>query len=151
MVQATKSRDPDLDAGVVALYRAARCAQVLATGDPLEIGLSRILAAVVRLGPVRPSVIAQENHIDVSTASRHIDALVRQGLVAKSADPQDARASLVEVTPAGAEVMQVLLVNRSAAIAPALADWSADDRAQLVSLLVRLADDLDGLIKEEGA
>lgn len=137
--------------GVAALYRAARCIQVLSVGDPLDIGLSRILSSVLRLGPVRPSVVAQENHIDLSTASRHIDALVRQGLVAKSTDPDDARASLVAVTPAGREVMQVLLANRSAAIAPALAAWSERDRGRLVSLLVRLADDLDDLIlKEDG-
>jgi DNA-binding MarR family transcriptional regulator len=140
-----------LDVGVAALYRAARSAQVLATGDPLEFAASRILGAVGRRGPVRPSAVAHESHVDLSTASRHIDTLVRQGLVAKSADPDDARASLVEVTAQGRAVLDVLLANRSAAIAPALADWPDRDRSQLVSLLVRLADDLDDLIlKEDG-
>ena len=126
-----------LEAAVLALYRAARCAQVLATDDPLDPGSSRILASVVRLGPVRPSTVAQENHID---------ALVRRGLVAKSADPDDARAALVEATADGHDVLQVLLANRSAAIGSALAGWSGRDRRALARLLVRLADDLDDLI-----
>jgi hypothetical protein len=42
-----------------------------------------------------------------------------------------------------------LLANRSAAIAPALAAWSERDRGRLISLLVRLADDLDELILKE--
>ena len=147
MVQVTERSG--LDAAVAALYRAARSAQVLATGDPLEFAASRILSAVVRRGPVRPSVVAQESHVDLSTASRHIDTLVRQGLAAKSADPDDARASLVEVTTQGRAVLDVLLANRSAAIAPALATWSERDRDRLVSLLVRLADDLDDLIRME--
>jgi DNA-binding MarR family transcriptional regulator len=147
MVQATELSG--LDVGVAALYRAARSAQVLATGDPIELGASRILSAVVRRGPVRPSVVAHESHLDLSTASRHIDTLVRQGLVAKSADPDDARASLVEATAQGRAVLDVLLANRSAAIAPALAAWSERDRGRLISLLVRLADDLDELILKE--
>ncbi|HQR80269.1 MAG TPA: MarR family transcriptional regulator [Actinomycetota bacterium] len=144
MVQATEN--PRLDAAVAALFRAARGAQVLSTNDPLDLGSSRVLAAVVRRGPIRLSLIAQDSHIDLSTASRHIDTLVRQGLVAKSADPDDARAILVAATPQGREVLSVLLANRSAAIAPALQEWSAADRDLLITLLIRLADDLDGLI-----
>ncbi len=147
MVQATN----DLETGVLSLYKAARCAQVLATGDPLDQGLSKILITVVRLGPVRPSAVAQENHIDVSTASRHIDALARRGLVAKSTDPDDARACLVEVTDEGSDVMREMLANRARAVEPALASWSRRDRKQLVTLLARLAHDLDELIAEENA
>lgn len=134
---------------MVSLYKAARCAQVLTTDDLLDPGLGRILISVVRHGPARPSVIAQENHIDLSTASRHIDALLRQGLVAKSVDPDDARASLVAVTAEGRDVMKAMVANRTRAIEPALAAWSERDRTKLVSLLVRLAHDLGELIQQE--
>lgn len=149
MVQATKTSESDLEAGVLALFKAARSAQVLATGDPLDMGMSKILITVARTGPMRPSAVAQQNHIDVSTASRHIDALARQGLVDKATDPVDARACLVEVTGQGREVMKAMVTNRARAVAPALSAWSPGDREQLLSLLVRLAHDLDDLISEE--
>lgn len=150
MVQATISLDElTLESAVVSLYKAARCAQVLTTDDVLDPAMGRVLISVVRLGPARPSVIAQENHIDLSTASRHIDALLRQGLVLKSVDPGDARASLVEVSPEGRDVMKAMVANRTRAIEPALVGWSKRDRKQLVSLLVRLAHDLDRLIQQE--
>ncbi len=132
-----------LEHGVLALYRAARCAEVLSRGDTVDPGLSRILISVARQGRVRPSAIAQDNHIDVSTASRHVDALVKQGFVAKAPDPDDARACLVELTASGREVIEAMLRNRTAAVEPALDAWSAGDRQQLVALLVRLAQDLD--------
>ena len=140
---------PDLRALAAALDRAARCAQVLSTDDPLELAASRVLATVVRRGPVRPSVVAQDGHIDLSTASRHIDTLVRQGFVAKSADPDDARATLVEATEQGRAVLAVVLANRSAVIDAALAQWEPNDRDRLSALLVRLADDLEALIGKE--
>lgn len=144
MVQATER--VDMQAIVAALYKAARCAQVLSTGDPLDPGTARILSSVVRTGPVRLSAVAQENHIDLSTASRHIDTLVRRGLVAKSPDPTDARATLLDSTQHGRQVLKVLLENRSAAIAPALVGWAERDRRSLERLLVRLAGDLDSLV-----
>ncbi len=143
MVQAIETID--LTAVVTALYKAARCAQVLSTGDPLDPGSARILSSVVRTGPVRLSAVAQESHIDLSTASRHVDALVRRGLVAKSPDPTDARATLVDGTLEGRQMLSVLLANRTAAIAPALSGWSDRDQRALQRLLVRLATDLDSL------
>ncbi len=131
---------------VAALYKAARCAQVLSTGDPLDPGTARILSSVVRTGPARLSAVAQESHIDLSTASRHIDTLVRRGLVAKSPDPTDARATLVDGTADGREVLSVLLENRAAAVEPALASWAERDKRNLERLLVRLADNLDSLV-----
>lgn len=133
---------------MLALYRAARCAQVLSTGDPLDPGLSRVIITVARLGRVRPSAIAAANHIDFSTVSRHVDALARTGLVAKGPDPDDARACLVELTDAGRDVIDAMLTNRTRAVEPALASWDPAERGQLIRLLVRLAHDLDDRVHD---
>lgn len=128
---------------VVSLYRAARLAQQLTRDDPLDPAAARMLVSVKRLGPVRPSAIAHDNHIDLSTASRQLDALVRHGYVDKQADPDDARASLVSLTSAGRRVLKTLLDNRGRAIAPVFTTWSVADRETLQELLARLADDLE--------
>ena len=60
-------------------------------------------------------------------------------------------ACLVEVTDEGSDVMREMLANRARAVEPALASWSRRDRKQLVTLLARLAHDLDELIAEENA
>lgn len=128
---------------MVSLYRASRLAHRITRDDPLDAAQSRVLVAVKRLGPARPSAIAADIHIDLSTASRQIDGLVRKGLAAKSSDPEDARATLVTVTPAGRRTLTTLLTNRARAIEPAMAGWSASDRRTLERLLTRLADDLE--------
>lgn len=139
----------NLDRAVVALYRAARLAQCLTKDDPVDVAQSRLLASVKRLGPTRPSVIASDSHVDLSTASRQVDALVKKGLVEKSTDPQDARAALVQITAEGQSILSRLIANRSQAIAPALAHWSDADRDHLADLLGRFADDLDSYLSQE--
>ncbi len=141
----------NLEQAVLALYRAARLAQRLTKDDPLDVGQSRLLGSIKRIGPARPSVIAADAHVDLSTASRQVDALVKKGLVRKAPDPQDARATLVQVTADGQRTLRRLVSNRSQAIAPALAHWSDADRDQLTSLLVRLADDLDTYLSQESS
>lgn len=125
------------------LYRAARLAQQLTRDDPLDPAAARMLASVKRLGPVRPSALAQDNHVDLSTASRQLDALLRQGYIDKQADPNDARATLVSLTAGGRRVMKTLLDNRGRAVAPAFKSWSVKDRETLIALLARLGDDLE--------
>lgn len=141
----------NLDPAVLALYRAARLAQRLTKDDPLDVGQSRLLASIKRIGPARPSAIAADCHVDLSTASRQVDALVKKGLVAKAPDPEDARATLVRITSEGLHTLRRLVSNRSEAIAAALDEWSDTDRARLTSLLVRLADDLDSHLSRESS
>ncbi|MEI2642645.1 MAG: MarR family winged helix-turn-helix transcriptional regulator [Candidatus Nanopelagicales bacterium] len=128
---------------VVSLYRATRLVQQLTSDDPLDPAAARVLSSVKRMGPARPSAVAHDNHIDLSTASRHLDALQRHGYISKQSDPQDARASLVTLTAAGRRVMRTLLDNRRRAIAPVFESWTPEDRELLEKLLARFADDLD--------
>lgn len=140
-----------MDDAVVALYRATRLAQRISKDDPLDVAQSRVLAAVRRLGPARPSAIAADNHADLSTVSRQIDGLARKGLVRKASDPQDARATLVEVTAEGQGVLSTLVANRTQAIAPAISHWSARDRQRFIALVTRFADDLDAYLTKDDA
>ena len=95
------------------------------------------LRLVQRHGPVAVSEVARRLEVDLSNASRQLRALEDQGLVTRTADPDDRRIARVAVTAAGRRVL-----DRARAIAlndysVALDDWSARDRAQLAELLDR--------------
>lgn len=74
-------------------------------GEPLTIRDFAALRLLHTAGPLRPVDLGTTLGLDKSTASRLIRALVDAGHAARSAHPTDRRASLVELTPAGAAVL----------------------------------------------
>ncbi len=95
------------------------------------------LRLVQRHGPIAVSEVARRLEVDLSNASRQLRALEDQGLVTRTADPDDRRIARVAITAAGRRVL-----DRARAIAlndysVALDDWTARDRAQLAELLDR--------------
>ncbi len=98
----------------------------------------------------RLSDLAAETRLDLSTVSRHIRTLERDGYVARADDPADRRACRLEVTPQGRAALARMRERRVADIAHAVADWSPRDRRTLADLLDRLADDLNDDEHERG-
>lgn len=151
MVQAIKpvrSRRRSAAAGpeaelVVALYDVVRHSRRTSGSEVLEPAATVVLAAVARLDPARPSDIACDIRLDLSTVSRHLGHLERNGYVARSEDPADGRARRVSPTAQGRAALDQVVTARSALVNQALAQWSPDDRATLTRLLRRLADDMD--------
>jgi DNA-binding MarR family transcriptional regulator len=80
--------------------------------------------------------------LDPSTVSRAVAALVRSGLVARTADPRDGRASVLTVTPSGQHTLDEFNRLADERLADALRDWSPEDIAVLSALLQRFATDL---------
>ena len=89
--------------------------------------------------------------LDPSTVSRHVAQLARAGYVQRRPDPQDGRAVQLVATDAGAPSPQEIGAPAPGAVVSALADWAPDDLATLVTLLVRLNDDLDAFRPHLGA
>ncbi|HEY0507460.1 MAG TPA: MarR family winged helix-turn-helix transcriptional regulator [Blastococcus sp.] len=102
-----------------------------------------LLLPLERDGDQRCSALAAQTGVDVSVASRQIAALERAGHVERRPDPQDGRASLLRLTPAGAEAMAITRRLRSEWALGALAGWGEDDVRQLTDLLDRLVSDLE--------
>jgi DNA-binding MarR family transcriptional regulator len=126
----------------VALYAVVlRLARLPEDGPVDKAGLA-VLHETRRLGTVRPSDLAAQMHLDLSTISRHLHALEQQGMVQRTPDPVDARAQRISLTARGCEVLTRLLDHRAAAIRDAIAHWPESDRCTLRQLLRRLADDL---------
>jgi DNA-binding MarR family transcriptional regulator len=101
-----------------------------------------LLFPLVRLGPLRQSALAELVHADPSTVSRHVAALVEQGLVQRVADETDGRASRLLVTEAGRAALEFLRRERAAHFERVTAGWDATDLATLTTLFGRLIDDL---------
>jgi DNA-binding MarR family transcriptional regulator len=80
--------------------------------------------------------------LDISTVSRQAKTLEDRGLITRSEDPEDRRAQRIHLAPAGRDILADAWARRHAWLAEALADWSPDDRAELVDVLTRFADSL---------
>jgi DNA-binding MarR family transcriptional regulator len=105
---------------------------------PLERAAYGVLGRIATGGPERLSTLAGDLCVDLSTVSRQVAALEVAGLVRRTPDPTDRRASLIEVTETGADV---LAQNRSKwleALRELLADWTTAERQEFARLFARL-------------
>ena len=115
------------------------------SGDPDTSARAFLLGHVARLAPVRATDIADCTALDLSTISRHLRGLEDAGLLTRSPDPDDRRASLLSVTDEGRAFVADAVRARTAMLAAATADWPDDDVATLSALMTRLAHDLETL------
>jgi DNA-binding MarR family transcriptional regulator len=102
-----------------------------------DAGPMTVLGVVAEHGEARVSAIAASLLMDVSTVSRSLTALCREGLVQWRTDEADLRSHLVSCTPAGLQ----RLADRRTLVArefdSRLADWPKADLAYLSRLLHR--------------
>ncbi len=110
-------------------------------GDLPSFGWA-MLVPLQRDGDQRCSALAHQLGVDVSVASRQIAVLERLGFVRRRPDPQDGRASLISLTPAGADALASARDLRAEWSLTALAGWDEADARQLTDLLDRLVVDL---------
>ncbi len=89
-------------------------------------------------GPLGIAALADATRVDVSTASRQIVPLERQGLVRRLTNPADGRGSLVEITQHGLDRLRATREERHTVFLDLLYDWSERDRATFVTYLARL-------------
>lgn len=111
-------------------------------------GSARNLLHVVRSsGPLRQSALAEAVHTDPSTISRHVAELVDGGLVERTPDPGDGRASLLALTPEGEAQVTAMRAGRDSYVGGALAGWSTADLEALSDGLDRFTTDLGALLR----
>jgi DNA-binding MarR family transcriptional regulator len=98
-----------------------------------------LLARLSQASGARLSDIAQSLGVDKSTLTPQAGRLFREGLIARQADPADRRVAILEVTPAGRELLARLHRTRCAMLSELLADWPADELAAAAAILTSLA------------
>ena len=108
-------------------------------GLTLERSAYPLLNQILALRGGRLSDVAAGLKVAVPTVSRQVRQLEELGLVARTQDPIDGRAILLEVTEAGLEALQRMRVEWHRTVAEILESWPPKDREILGELLERFA------------
>jgi DNA-binding MarR family transcriptional regulator len=102
--------------------------------DGVELAAYSALFVLVKDGPMRSSVLADQIHTDPSTASRYVTTLTNLGYAERSPDPSDRRAALVAATDAGRAKVATIRDSRNERLRPLLDEWSDEEIEQFVKL-----------------
>ncbi|WP_424187310.1 MarR family winged helix-turn-helix transcriptional regulator [Actinokineospora sp. G85] len=124
-----------------AVLRAGRAVQQ-ARADDLHTAPAALLGVLDREGAQRMGRLAERLDVDPSVVSRQVAGLIQAGLVSRRPDPDDGRASLLELTPTGTDCLARHRDRWAAWLGRAVADWDEADAATLTALLDRLHDDV---------
>lgn len=111
-------------------------------GVRLEMSAAALLGTVHDGGRMRPSAVADALHLDLSSVSRQVATLEREGWLERDRDPADSRACLVDLTASGREALQRVRAGKVAHLQRMLAEWSEDDLAAFAGQLHRLRTDV---------
>lgn len=115
--------------------RFTRAIMRRAGGDG-TIGTWRTLAALIERGPARISDLAELERIRQPTMTTLIRRMVDEGLVERTADPGDGRATLISVTSAGRERFESFRQDAAAVLRPAWDRLSQFDQATIARAVV---------------
>jgi DNA-binding MarR family transcriptional regulator len=100
------------------------------------------LEALLRRGPCGLNELAAELYLDKSTASRVVAALQRKRYVVRAAHPDDGRAVVLRVTPAGRRLHDRIrrdLIDQTRQLLQDVAPEVAEGAARLIRRLARAA------------
>jgi DNA-binding MarR family transcriptional regulator len=124
------------------IVRRQRRASRERLGEPVTHGQFRVLRTLDNADrPLRLSELAGQLGIVPRSATSVVDDLEAAGLVARHPDPNDRRATLVTLTPAGTQILTTLRHNRREAMATQLTRLTPTEQSTLIHLLQRLTDD----------
>lgn len=134
----------EVDEAALALLDASRVLMgitlraVAASPVPLTVPQHRLLVVISVRGPQRIGALAADLGVNQSNASRLVDRLVDQGLLARASDPEDGRASLVSLTDAGTAALDAVNELRLDQLRELVQDLSPTGRRGLAGGLRRL-------------
>ena len=112
-------------------------------------GMISVLSMLGKCGPARASDLARDLSLDLSTVSRHVQSLEKQGLLEKMADPTDRRAMTLNVTSDGKDHLEQLWERRVNNMREGLAHWDPEDLRTLSRLTARYTEDFTALLLNE--
>ena len=134
----------------VLLRRVQRIHLSTTTGDVnLERSAYGIMCKLADEGPQRLGALATAFGLDPSTITRQVQALEEIGLAARKTDPSDRRASILDLTATGREVLDSTRSRRRAKLQQALSDWPESDLTDFGRLLKEFNASLDRLLVDE--
>jgi DNA-binding MarR family transcriptional regulator len=132
----------------VLLRRVQRIHVSTSEGDVyLDRSAYGIMCRLADEGPQRLGSFATAFGLDPSTITRQVQALERTGLAARTTDVTDRRASILDLTDEGREVLARTRAYRRQRLREAMSDWSEEDKTEIARLLSKLNTSLDTLFE----
>lgn len=105
----------------------------------LDPGGFPVLHHLAAKGQCRSGHLAEALGLDASTVSRHVRALVDDGLVQATRDPRDGRATVLSITDEGKVVLAEALRRHRNRLRVAVSGFTEQEKAELIRLLRKLA------------
>jgi DNA-binding MarR family transcriptional regulator len=116
--------------------------QILAkTGESLDQPSHQTLRHLLAWGSMRPTSLAEVLNTGASHVSKIVRRLEDDGLVQRTVDPTDRRATLVSLTPSGVTAALSVYALGDRMIAEVLEGWSASDVRKYTALTQRFVAD----------
>jgi DNA-binding MarR family transcriptional regulator len=109
-----------------------------AGGDELSRTAASVLNWLDRDGPRRVTDLAAHQAVAQPTMTALVGRLEGRGFVARQPDPDDARATRIEITPAGRAALHERRERRAAAVAERLQALTSSERDALAAVLPAL-------------
>lgn len=122
----------------VALGRVTREIRRSAPAAEVSHSALGVISTLGKCGPQRLGALAEAEGVSPPTMTKIVTALEDLALVRRTTDPADGRASLVEVTEAGARLAATGKGEKLAALARRIADLDPADQAALEAALPAL-------------
>lgn len=112
--------------------------------DGLDVTTYPVLSGLGRLGPTTATHLASVIGVDRSATTRYASKLEANGLVHRTVDPGDARATRLALTPAGRTALVATRRALSAAMDDVLSEWPAAEATAFAAALERFTDGMSG-------
>jgi DNA-binding MarR family transcriptional regulator len=115
----------------------------------VSMARAKVLKQLSERGPMNQAAIAVRLGVAPRSVTDTVDGLEREGLAARRPNPDDRRAWVVEITPAGATVLAQALKVKKQAMNQIFGAFDAPTRAEFAALLTSMRDRLAATTKEE--
>jgi DNA-binding MarR family transcriptional regulator len=96
------------------------------------------LRTLEHVGTAQTNALAEALHLDASTVTRQVTALVGSGLVARRPNPSDGRSSTLSLTAEGRRAMREVEHERQRVLREMFSDWDEAERADAARVLTKL-------------
>lgn len=106
-------------------------------GPEVDVSTYPVLSALGRFGPRSAAALSAEIGLDRSVTSRHATRLERAGLIRRSPDPADARATLLTLTTRGQQAIEVMRDRLARRFDEHLAAWPEAEAKAFAAALSR--------------
>jgi DNA-binding MarR family transcriptional regulator len=111
------------------------------SGETLDQPSHQSLRHLLAWGRMRPTALSEVLGTGASHVSKIVRRLEQDGLVQRSSDPSDGRATLISLTPAGEVAARGVYELGDRMIAEVLDGWSAADVRRFTDLTERFVND----------